>query len=330
MRSLAGRPSTYGGKRTQRSKRVQVMRERQVKSGRAWMSVCPMLALIGLRLTNCGGGGRQAVSVQSPVTTQAPTSSTDPALVNNEGSQIDWNNPEGGVPIDPAAAASKVTFSVSVPAAAGSVQNTWLSAPGGDIPPFLVFKLNGPAGRLILERQDSQQTQSDLGGLASQFPGGHTNTGVSVSIVPIVGDPNDARAMVGPPLSSLDWLEGNVLNTVVAETSNYSLDARRAEAAKLYGSAQRRRLSLRAIRRGAQETFLGALGCDSAVRFVHAGVRLTRSMTHRTDCGRVVPVKISFRSAYPPPARPGRTSGAEAPTWLTMWPCRSSILTTSR
>jgi hypothetical protein len=205
------------------------------------MSLWPMLALIGVLLSNCGGGGRAAVSVQraAPPAATVTTSATPPPLVNNEGPEFDWNNPEGGVPIDSAAAASKVTFSVSVPAAAGSVQNTWLSAPGGDIPPFLVFKLNGPAGRLILERQDSQETQSDLGALASQFPGGHTNTGVSVSMVPIVGAPNDARAMVGPQVSSLDWLEGNVLNTVIVETSNSSLDALRAEVAKLYGSAQR-------------------------------------------------------------------------------------------
>jgi len=217
------------------------MRQRQVKLGRASLGLWAMLAVLGLLLSNCGGGGRQAVSVvrAAPLAATVTTSATPPGLVFNEGSEIDWNNPEGGVPIDPAAAASKVSFSVSVPAAAGSVQNAWLSAPGGDIPPFLVFKLSGPAGRLILERQDSQETQSDLGALASQFPVGKTNTGLSVSMVPIVGDPNDARAMVGPPLLSLDWLEGNVLNTVIAETSNYSLDALRAEAAKLYGSAQR-------------------------------------------------------------------------------------------
>ena len=145
------------------------------------------------------------------------------------GPGIDWNNPEDGTPVDAAAAALKVKFSVAVPAAAGAVQGMWLA--GDPQAPFVAFKLAGPMGRLLLMREPAQTTQAGLENEAEAYP-------KAESLVHIVGDPNAAVAIAGPPDSSLRWLERDVLVTLIGESTNYSVDALRSEAAALYGTAQ--------------------------------------------------------------------------------------------
>ncbi len=182
------------------------------------------------------------------VATSGPTSSlpTGPigitgltgnqGLIGEEGPSISWDNPDSGLAITPAAAAAKLNFGVSVPAAAGAVQGMWIS---NSAYKSIVYRLEGPAGRLLLFREDAQTDQSGLAAEEAANAPRVNVPGVSLSMVHISGDPNDASAVVGPQVLSLVWLEGSVLETLIGETSNYTLDTLRAEAATVYGSARR-------------------------------------------------------------------------------------------
>jgi len=209
-------------------------------------SIAVCVAAASVLVAGCSGTAKNSVRVSAAVPTEPASSTVAEAPTTTVagvagltggrgligvagGPGIDWDNPEDGTPVDAAAAARKVKFSVAVPAAAGAVQGMWLA--GDPQAPFVAFKLAGPMGRLLLMRDPAQTTQAGLEAEATAYP-------QVESLVHIVGDPNAVEAIAGWPESSLIWLEGNVLVTLIGESTNYSVDALRSEAAKLYGSAQ--------------------------------------------------------------------------------------------